>query len=240
MNTTALLAFLGLLIVTMLAAVAPNDARRLAERSPLLPAVESYLAAREGEFDRISEDRQAVLQPLATWIAEARAAGRPIDLVFVCTHNSRRSHMAQLWAKAAAVREGIELTTWSGGTEATAFNPRAVTAMDRAGFEVSRTTGNTNPIYHVRLGTDLPIQTCFSKPFAAAPNPTAGIGAVMVCGDADRRCPIVPGAAGRFAIPFVDPKVADGTPEEAATYDERCAQIAREMLWVMTEASRGH
>ena len=41
-------------------------------------------------------------------------------------------------------------------------------------------------------------------------------------------------------MPFVDPKVSDGTPEEAATYDERCAQIAREMLWVMTEASRGH
>jgi arsenate reductase len=237
MPTTALL---GLLLMTVLTAGFAVDTHRIERATPLLPSLESYLAARETEFDRISTERQAVLEPLATWIRDARAAGRPIDLVFVCTHNSRRSHMAQLWAKAAAAREGIELTTWSGGTEATAFNPRAVAAMDRAGFEVSRTTGNTNPIYHVRLGTDLPIQTCFSKPFAAAPNPTAGIGAVMVCGDADRRCPIVPGAAGRFAMPFVDPKVADGTPEEAATYDERCAQIAREMLWVMTEASRGH
>ena len=233
-----LTALLGLLLIGLLPAA--STPRTAAASTPLLPALESYLDAREAEFDRISEDRRAVLRPLATWISEARTAGRPIDLVFVCTHNSRRSHMAQLWAKAAAVRHGIELTTWSGGTEATAFNPRAVAAMGRAGFKVVKTTGNVNPIYHVTLGDSLPIQTCFSKPFAAAPNPTAGIGAVMVCGDADRRCPIVPGAASRFAMPFVDPKVSDGTPEEAATYDERCAQIAREMLWVMTEASRGH
>ncbi|MFM1833569.1 MAG: Protein ArsC [Planctomycetota bacterium] len=230
-------ALVVLLLIGLLPAV--SVPRPAATPTPLLPALESYLDAREAEFDRISDDRQAVLQPLATWIAEARAAGRPIDLVFVCTHNSRRSHMAQLWAKAAAAREGIELTTWSGGTEATAFNPRAVAAMSRAGFEITRTTGNANPIYHVRLGNDLPTQTCFSKPYSAAPNPTAGIAAVMVCGDADRRCPIVPGASARVAIPFVDPKVSDGTPEEAATYDERSAQIAREMLWVMTQASRG-
>ena len=48
----------------------------------------------------------------------------------------------------------------------------------------------------------------------------------MVCNDADQKCPTVPGATDRFAIPFVDPKVSDGTEAEAATYDERCAQIA--------------
>jgi hypothetical protein len=43
----------------------------------------------------------------------------------------------------------------------------------------------------------------------------------------------VKGANFRVAIPYVDPKVSDGKPEEAATYDERCLQIATEMLWVM-------
>lgn len=202
----------------------------------LSPGLAAYLDHSAGEFDLIDAARREQLQPLADWIADARREGRPIDLIFVCTHNSRRSHMAQLWARAAAAREGIDLTTWSGGTEATAFNPRAVAAMSRAGFEIDRTTPNGNPIYHARLGEGLPVQTCFSKPFAAAPNPTTNFAAVMVCSDADRKCPFVPGAAGRFAIPFVDPKVSDGTPAEAATYDERCAQIAREMLWVMTQA----
>lgn len=208
------------------------------ESGSLSPALVAYLAEREREFEQISEERRAVLEPLAAWVATARSSGGPIHLTFVCTHNSRRSHMSQLWARAAAAREGLPLTTWSGGTEATAFNPRAVAAMRRAGFEIARTTENSNPIYHVRLGKDLPTQTCFSKPYQAAPNPTADFGAVMVCDDADRRCPLVTGATGRFPIPFVDPKVSDGTPQEAATYDERCAQIAREMLWVMTEAAR--
>lgn len=227
-------------LVLMLApftAFRPTETSTTMTATPLLPALDAYLDAREAEFDRIPEERRAVLRPLATWIAKSREAGTPIDLVFVCTHNSRRSHMSQLWARAAAARTGIEATTWSGGTEATAFNPRAVAAMSRAGFEIDQTTGNRNPIYHVRLGEELPVQTCFSKPFAAAPNPAQGFAAVMVCDDADRKCPFVPGATGRFAVPFVDPKVSDGTPEEAATYDERCAQIAREMLWVMTQAA---
>ena len=53
---------------------------------------------------------------------------------------------------------------------------------------------------------------------------------------ADKQCPFVPGAALRIGLPFDDPKAFDNTPREAAMYDERCQQIARELLYVFSEA----
>jgi len=196
--------------------------------------VGSYLEGRRGELGGIPAERRLVLDEMSRYIASRSTAGQPVRLVFVCTHNSRRSHMAQLWAAAAARAYGIELSTYSGGTESTAFNPRAVDAMRRAGFRIDKTTEDANPVYHARMGDDLPPMTCFSKAYDHAPNPKTEFAAVMVCGEADRACPLVPGASGRFTVPFVDPKVSDGTPEEAATYDERCAQVAREMVYVMS------
>jgi arsenate reductase len=95
-----------------------------------------------------------------------------------------------------------------------------------------------NPIYHVRLGDAIAPLTCFSKVYDQAPNPREGFIAVMVCSDADKACPFVSGSLARIAIPCVDPKVADGTKGEALTYDERCEQIAREMLYVMAMVAR--
>ena len=202
-------------------------------RADLSPKLGEYLNRRQAEFDQIDDSRRIVLEPLAKALAQGLQGEKDnIDVTFVCTHNSRRSHMSQLWMKAAAESLRLPLTTWSGGTESTAMNPRAVASLRRAGFEITQTTKNKNPIYHVSMGTDTPTQTCFSKPWSSPPNPTSNFFAVMVCNDADQNCPTVPGATDRFAIPFVDPKVSDGTEAEAATYDERCAQIAREFLWV--------
>jgi len=75
---------------------------------------------------------------------------------------------------------------------------------------------------------------CFSKVYDEAPNPASEFVAVMVCTEADGACPDVAGATGRFALPYVDPKASDGTGLESATYDDRCAQIAREMLYMMS------
>lgn len=205
------------------------------DTSSLYPELGSYLAERATEFDRIDAERKQLLDALAQQVTETIAAGRKPRMNFVCTHNSRRSHMSQLWAQAAGEAMGLDLSTYSGGTEATAFNPRAVSALERAGFAIDKTNDDTNPIYHVRLGQDLAPTTCFSKIYDNAPNPKDAFIAVMVCNDADEKCPYVPGADARFAIPFVDPKVSDNTKDEAKTYDERCAQIAREFLYVMSK-----
>lgn len=201
----------------------------------VLSAVDRYLAAREAEIDQIPADRREALARVAQFVKKRRAAGRPARLLFICTHNSRRSHMAELWARAAAARHGVDgVQTFSGGTEATAFNPRAVAALERAGLEIEPTTAGDNPRYAVRYATDAPPAVAYSKVYDADGNPTADFAAIMTCSQADESCPLVRGAASRIAIPYEDPKAFDGTPRESRAYDERSAQIAREMLYVFS------
>jgi arsenate reductase len=203
--------------------------------------IDAFVAARAAEFDEIPPERKDQLRELAGFVAAHREAGRAARLTFICTHNSRRSQLAQVWAAVAAAHYGVQqVEAYSGGTEATAFNPRAVAAMRRAGVAIeadSAAGDESNPRYAVSIpGTDKPL-VCFSKTYDERPNPADDFCAVMVCSQADEACPKVAGAAERIALPYDDPKVADGTPEEAARYDERCVQIAREMLFVFSEAA---
>ncbi len=229
---TLLFAALGLVLWSVPAS-ATDD-----KRATLLPELEEYVKARTAEFDQIPTERRESLGRLTAYVRASIDAGEPVYLSFICTHNSRRSHMAQLWAQAAATWYDLPgVRTYSGGMESTAFDPRAVQAMQRAGFETLRTTDDFNPIYHVRYSPYLPPMTCFSKKCDSAPNPRDSFAAVMVCSDADEACPAVLGAEARISLPFVDPKASDGMPNEATTYDERCAQIARELLWVMSKVA---
>ncbi len=206
----------------------------------LYPELVTYLDARRAEFAQIPAERQAALREIAVHVRNTRASGKPVRLTFICTHNSRRSHMSQIWARVAAEAYGVaDVQTYSGGTETTAFNPRAVAALRRAGLRIEQTTPDENPIYHVRYADAAAPLTCFSKVHTQAPNPRGDVAAVMTCSQADAACPTVPGATARFAIPYEDPKVSDGQPQEAQVYDERCAQIAREFLFVFSVVAAG-
>jgi len=197
------------------------------------PPLRAYIEARISEVAEIPDTRKAALLQIAEYVSQRTSTSRPVALTFICTHNSRRSHMAQLWAQTAAAYAGIEgVRTFSGGTETSAFNPRAVKAIERAGFQVQKSASGDNPIYHVGYIDGGSSMECFSKKFSDPPNPTADFCAVMVCSQADEACPVVPGADLRIAIPYDDPKSADGSDREAVAYDERCMQIAREMLFV--------
>ena len=149
------------------------------------------------------------------WLLGPPRAGRAgsADLIFICTHNSRRSHLSRLWAQTAADVLALDgIRTYSGGTEATACNPRTVDAMKRAGFRVTTQDtlqGTTNTTYLVQAGSTLQGMPCFSKTYGHEVNPQSGFAAVMTCSSADRGCPIVYGADARFAVPYVDPKVSD-------------------------------
>ncbi len=201
------------------------------------------------EFDRIPEHRRKTLEELAAIVKSSVDRGETSQLTFICTHNSRRSHFAQVWARIAAVHYGIkQVETFSGGTEATAMNPRTIAALKRAGIKVSpgelsdkenstAETAQKNPHYSVAFSDEDNPLDCYSKVFNQAPNPSNGFIAIMTCSQADRACPVVDGCEHRISIPFDDPKVADGTALEAATYDERCAQIATEMMYVMSRVS---
>jgi protein-tyrosine-phosphatase len=207
--------------------------------TPLLPELASYVTARQGERDEIPLARRAKLRELADFVAGRIGSSVPALLTFICTHNSRRSHMAQIWAQTAAHVNGIApVHTFSGGTEATAFEPRAVAALRRAGFAIEPTSDDGNPVYQVRYADGAEPMAAFSKVYDRAPNPQADYCAVMTCAQADEGCPIVRGSAARIAIPFADPKAFDGTEQEAVQYDERCRQIGREMLYAFSLISR--
>lgn len=217
------------------AVIAPDGPKSLA----LLPSLEASFVSWEQAGPTGDSAHKERLAQLAEAIAKRLAEAKPADVVFVCTHNSRRSHMAQLLAQAAAQRAGLaSVRTFSGGTEATAFNDRAVAALERVGFAIARGEGK-NPHHLVRFSSEVEPAEAYSKRFTDAPNPSAGFVVVMTCSQADVACPVVHGAVARVAVPYEDPKVADGTPEEAARYDERVAQIGRDLAWVMkTVASR--
>ena len=201
----------------------------------LHPKLRSYVAEVVTRFDSIPEERKRALDKVARFIESRRRNAEPANLIYICTHNSRRSHMGQLWAATAAAWYGVsDIGTFSGGTEATAFNPRAVAALERAGFVIDD-PGGDNPRYEVTYGPDATEMVCFSKTYDDPSNPQKGFGAIMTCSQADESCPVVYGADFRVAVPYDDPKAADGTPEEAQRYDERCRQIATETFYLFSQ-----
>jgi protein-tyrosine-phosphatase len=193
-----------------------------------------YCSTFEAEFDQISEERKAQLKEIGDYVYEKRAANKPVKMTVICTHNSRRSHIGQLFLKTAAAYYDIaEVNTFSGGTETTAFNPRAVTALSKLGFKIQKDEKADNPNYTTKYGRNQPALLMFSKKYSHSDNPQSDFAAIMVCSSADAACPFVPGADARFAIPYIDPKQADNTPEEAAVYTAKCREIGREMFFVM-------
>lgn len=204
------------------------------ENVKLLPELERTIA-RSLREDEIDEERRVLLMGLADHVVSKLADGQSARLVFICTHNSRRSHMSQLWAQAAAAFYSVSgVETFSGGTETTAFNPLAVAALRRAGFSIEPFSDGMNPIYEVRFEPEMEPIPAFSKLYDSPPNPEGGFAAIMTCSAADAACPSVAGADKRLALPYDDPKEADGTVRESEIYDERCRQIAREMLYVFS------
>jgi arsenate reductase len=189
------------------------------------------------ESDQIPGDRKTILKELSTFIKEKIKAGQKIELTFICTHNSRRSHISQIWAQAAAAYYGIDdVFSYSGGTEATAFNPRAVKAMEEIGFKILKTTVTDNPIYEVYYSNDFKPVISFSKKFDDVFNPQQNFVAVMTCSHADENCPLVLGAGKRISLNYDDPKDFDGTTQESAKYSERVHEIGREILFMFSEA----
>jgi arsenate reductase len=225
----------ALAVITILAAIVGGGAAPL-HPEQLNEKLRQYVTSRVGEFDTIPEQRRDQLRKLSSYIRDQTKNNRQARLVFICTHNSRRSQMCQLWGATAGAYFGVpHVETFSGGTEVTAFNSRAVAALRRAGFDIDAPATTQNPRYRVRFHGDGPAVDCFSKVYRDPTNPKTDFCAVMTCSQADKSCPVVAGAAERIAIPFDDPKEFDGTPHETMKYDERCAQIARELLFVFSE-----
>lgn len=188
----------------------------------------------EISFNQISDERKRELQKLIDYIKEKRLENAVVNLNFICTHNSRRSQFAQLWAKVAADYNQIPLNSYSGGVEVTAFNDRVVNSLKRFGFHITR-EGEENPIYSVKFDDDLAPLLMHSKLYDTSENPISNFAAVMTCSHADENCPFIQGCDVRIPIRYNDPKAFDDTPQEEQKYDERSAEIASEMFYVFSK-----
>ncbi|TXE12800.1 protein-tyrosine-phosphatase [Seonamhaeicola algicola] len=181
----------------------------------------------------ISEERKAVLTPLINYVKEKIEANQPIRLNFICTHNSRRSHLSQIWAQTMAAHFNINnVNCYSGGTEATAMFPKVGETLQNQGFKINQLSEGSNPVYSVKFSENAPAVIAFSKRYENAFNPSSNFAAIMTCSSADQGCPMVLGCDKRVAVTYEDPKQSDGTPQQTETYFNRSLEIATEMKYV--------
>ncbi|WP_143885589.1 low molecular weight phosphatase family protein [Chryseobacterium binzhouense] len=199
----------------------------------MLQKIEDRCEILSKNFKEINPERKALLEKLADHIQRKINENKEINLVYVCTHNSRRSHLGQVWAKVAANFFGFNVNTFSAGTEATAFNQNAINALIYSGFDVKKTDETNNPKYEVHFG-DGKFNLCFSKTIEDESLPKENFVAVMTCGDADENCPFIPGCDLRIGTTYFDPKSYDNSILQDEKYTERSNQIAMECLYIFS------
>lgn len=201
----------------------------------VLPEIEQNINQLKNSFVVIPKQRKELLKETAQYISNKLNQSKEVNLIFICTHNSRRSHISQVWAQTAAEYYDIpNIKCYSGGTEATAFNPRAVKAMQKVGFRIEKKDDSENPVYLVHYSDNKEPLKCFSKVYSDEFNPQNDFAAIMTCSDADENCPVVLGAEARFPIRYDDPKVYDNTDQEEKKYSERVKQIGAEILFLFS------
>lgn len=185
---------------------------------------------------RVSDERKEILKPLIDFIQSKLEQNEPINLNFICTHNSRRSHLSQIWAQTMAEYFGIKnVFCYSGGTEATAMFPKVAETLTKQGFKIQKLSEMENPVYAVKFSENGHPLICFSKKYDDDFNPVSDFAAIMTCSNADQGCPFIPGAEKRIAVKFEDPKISDGTPGMDETYFNRSFEIASEMYFVFSK-----
>lgn len=220
-------------------------------RKRLNPRVVTQAEFLTTSFDMIDEPHLAASEKFVDWIVSNYKPGQPLPVIVVCTGNSRRSILGSTMGNIAAAYYGLpEVRFYNGGTAPTAFNTRTATALKEIGVEVQATgkeaprgeAATANPIYHIKWGqpggSGEPVleSTDFSKKYSDPSNPQSDFAALMVCSEADQACPFVKGATARISMPYLDPKIYDGSLFEPAKYAERRDDIGRLMLAVMMQA----
>jgi arsenate reductase len=186
--------------------------------------------------ESISDDRKEILKPLTEFIQTKITSDQEIRINFICTHNSRRSHLSQVWAQTMANYFNIKnVFCYSGGTEATALFPMVAETLKNSGFEIKTLSEGKNPVYSIKYAENEPPIIGFSKKLDDDFNPKSKFAAIMTCSQADGGCPFIAGAEKRIPITFEDPKAFDNTPQQVEKYNERSIQIATELFYVFSQ-----
>lgn len=155
-----------------------------------------------------------------------------INIVFICTHNSRRSQLGQVWSFFAARYFSLNINAFSGGTEATTFHRNTVQTLKKVGFRFTvEEFCHQNPVFRIWFDENEASLLVFSKRYDHPMNKTPYL-VLTTCDGANENCPLIPNAMGRFHLPYKDPKLSDQTSEQEATYLRINSKIAAEMYFL--------
>lgn len=206
-------------------------------KNSVFPKIEETLKFLD--INSIPDERKAILQPLIDYIQIKVQQKEEVRLNFICTHNSRRSHLSQIWAQVMAAYFDIpKVTIYSGGTEATAMFPFVGETLKEQSFEITSLSEGNNPVHAIAFGENYQPIIGFSKTYNHPFNPVSSFAAIMTCSQADEGCPFIAGAEKRIPITYEDPKAFDGTPQQAEKYRERSLQIATELMYVFSKINK--
>lgn len=186
----------------------------------------------------LSENRKNLLLKISQGILEEYNKKGIVNLNFICTHNSRRSQLAQVWGFFAAEYFNLNIYSYSGGTEVTAFFRNTVKTLQKVGFTFNlQNFSHQNPKYVISFEGSSKSMLGFSKRFDHQENRNPFV-AITTCSNADTNCPLIPEAILRFHLPFVDPKSSDGLDNQDETYLKTNQQIAAEIYYIFSEIKK--
>jgi arsenate reductase len=206
----------------------------IVSKGTLFPGIEGLIEGLNPEI--ISEERKVILQPLVDFIQSKVSSRKEVRINFICTHNSRRSHLSQIWAQTMASYFKVKsVFCYSGGTEATALFPMVAETLKNSGFQINLLSKDDNPVYSIKYSANEHPIIGFSKALDDDFNPKSEFAAIMTCSEADGGCPFIAGAEKRIPITFEDPKAFDNTPQQVEKYNERSIQIATELMYVFSQ-----
>lgn len=205
-------------------------------KTPTVNCHDFYITALEEVS--IAEDRSQHLHTIALAIVDEIKLHKKVALNFICTHNSRRSQLAQVWSYYLASYYSLPIVSYSGGTEVTAFHRNTLQTLRDAGFDFKlKNFSHLNPLYDIRFSSNVKPLVGFSKLYDD-PMHTLPFMAITTCTSADENCPFIPNAIARFHLPFIDPKHSDGTDHQEATYNKTNAIIAAEIGYLFKRVKK--
>ena len=182
---------------------------------------------------KIDANRAQLLKSIALFVVNELEFNRKVNLNYICTHNSRRSQLAQVWSSYAANYFKLsEVKSFSGGTEATSFFRNTVKTLQDVGFTFQIVEfSQQNPVYAINYKNGINPIVGFSKLYDDAHNQKPFI-AITTCSNADDNCPFIHDSIQRFHLPFNDPKAFDNTSIQSEKYLEANKQIAGEIHYI--------
>lgn len=186
----------------------------------------------------LEKNRKEKLIELAQTIRNTYKNENNVKIIFICTHNSRRSQFSHAWAYVSSLYFKLDfIKPFSGGTEIDTVNLNVINSLISSGLKIEK-THKGKAIYLLKSFKKDKGINLYSKVYNSKLNPSKHFIAIMTCSDADQMCPVIKGAEKKVSLPYSDPRVSDNTGLEKEVYNQTCSIIAKEMFYLMKQVKK--